>query len=82
MPPLSEFVVDAVDELDREKKGSNSITFPEKFAQNDIHLVAADPEFWRSSIIRLLVSFDTSSIFNATEFEEDAFDTAMILLLL
>lgn len=40
------------------------------------HLVAA-AVFWRSSIIKLLVSFDTSSIFN-----EDVFVTVRLLLLL
>lgn len=58
------------------------MTFPEKVAQNDIHLAAVDPVFWRSSIIRLLVSFDTSSIFNATELDEVALDTALLLMIL
>jgi hypothetical protein len=81
LPFLSEFVVvDVVDELLKERMKRNLNVFHMKWEKLSIHLVVVF--CWRSSIIKLLVSFDTSSIFSATLFEDELFVMLKLLMLL
>lgn len=74
-PFRSEFVVEAADELWMKMK-RKKFEYVSSEKLKVIHLVVV---LWRSSIIKLLVSFDTSSIFN-TEFDGEESRTRLLLL--